>query len=587
MAIKTIKYEVNIAGITPATEQFGGTQGDHRVTQLKFVLSEELYGAITDAAADGKAMYRFDVYDGEGGVWSSDAVELAYDTVSIELEERHTRFGGKITVYLVITALSEDNETEVELYSFPAVLRLKNRPEGVYQDGENYESVTALAEVAKSSALAAEASNQELQGFAAKIEEKLKNGEFDGVGVESAEIIDDELIITYTDGVSENLGNVKGEKGDTGPQGEKGDTGADGKDAVVDQNYNAESENAQSGVAVAEALEDYIKKSEGNGNTDEVYVVSSIGTHGTYEIEENGYFEDGISYGTIPRRQVNGNLHTNTPVKDIDCANKKYVDDAVKNIDIGDIDVNVSGKVDKIPSKQRETLDDKTGQIGVYATNDYNEGNPFLAQLHYNWEPYTIPYRLASGQIHVGLSGYDEINKESKIFQDAAVPKSYLAMVRTILENTIGAVNDRAVTNFNTAISKANTAQQTADNKKLTSSYTSAKTTLDYNSLYILWSNSGNADIELYNDSTNTRVADTAGETLATAKVCVLFLPESSTEITSAGVSKDVSKRCLYFGVTGTPSILNTNVVSKQFVVDSGNLYFTPTTAVSVFKIAL
>lgn len=698
MAIKTIKYEVNIAGITPATEQFGGTQGDHRVTQLKFALSEELYGAITDAAADGKARYRFDVYDGEGGVWSSDAVELADDTVSIELEERHTRFGGKITVYLVITALSEDNEAEVELYSFPAVLRLKNRPEGVYQDGENYESVTALAEVAKSSALAAENTNKELQSFAAEIEEKLKNGEFDGVGVESAEIINDELIITYTDGVVENLGNVKGDKGDIGPQGEKGDAG---KDAVTDQIYDATSENAQSGIAVAEAVQEakdkcvpipdyeetndiekvmvyddhdyledenhnryvnpkrfkprpiddgkgynnttgltgskadtanragYIAARDGNGNLwsgtpvddqdcvpfkmvqniqsdvdilqsetlkrncyadgihENVYANDAYGNQTTIQIEDHSLFESEGASGIIPRRQSNGNLHTNTPVKDIDCANKKYVDDAVKNIDIGDIDIDVSGKVDKIPSKQRETLDDKNGQIGVYATNDYSEGNPFLAQLHYNWEPYTIPYRLASGQIHVGLSGYDEINKESKIFQDAAVPKSYLAMVRTILENTIGAVNDRAITNFNTAISKASTAQQTADNKKLTSSYTSATTTLDYNSLYILWSNSGNADIELYNDSTNTRVADTAGETLATAKVCVLFLPESSTEITSAGVSKAVSKRCLYFGVTGTPSILNTNVVSKQFVVDSGNLYFTPTTAVSVFKIAL
>ncbi len=440
MAIKTIKYEVNIAGITPATEQFGGTQGDHRVTQLKFALSEELYGAITDAAADGKARYRFDVYDGEGGVWSSDAVELADDTVSIELEERHTRFGGKITVYLVITALSEDNEAEVELYSFPAVLRLKNRPEGVYQDGENYESVTALAEVAKSSALAAEASNQELQGFAAEIEEKLKNGEFDGVGVESAEIIGDELIITYTDGVVENLGNVKGDKGDIGPQGEKGDAG---KDAVTDQTYSPTSENAQSGIAVAEAVQEakdkcvpipdyeetndiekvmvyddhdyledenhnryvnpkrfksrpiddgkgedyetgltgskadtanragYIAARDGNGNLwtgtpvddqdcvpfkmvqniqenvvilqsetlkrsydadgmhENVYANDAYGNQTTIQIEDHSLFESEGASGVIPRRQVNGNLHTNTPVKDIDCANKKYVDDVV------------------------------------------------------------------------------------------------------------------------------------------------------------------------------------------------------------------------------------------------------------------
>lgn len=232
MAIKTIEYTVDIAGITPAAERFAGTQGDHRVTKLEFVLSDDLYDEITHATTN-KVMLRFDVYDGEGGIWTSDATELSGNTVSIELEERHTRYGGKITVYLVMTALSEDNETEIELYSFPARLRLNNRPDGISQDGENYESMTALAESAKSSALAAETSNQELQGFAVEIEEKLKNGDFDGVGVKNAEIVNDELIITYTDNTVQNLGNVKGEKGDVGPQGEKGDTETIGEDKTV------------------------------------------------------------------------------------------------------------------------------------------------------------------------------------------------------------------------------------------------------------------------------------------------------------------------------------------------------------------
>lgn len=42
--------------------------------------------------------------------------------------------------------------------------------------------------------------------------------------------------------------------GDKGDKGEKGDTGAAGKDAVTDQTFDPESENAQSGVAVAEAI---------------------------------------------------------------------------------------------------------------------------------------------------------------------------------------------------------------------------------------------------------------------------------------------------------------------------------------------
>ena len=130
--------------MTPLTEKDGGTQGDHRVTALKFTLSKELNDAINAQKGDGKAVYRFDIYDGEGGKWSADTTELTGEVVSFELEERHTRYGGKITVYLVLSVLSNDQETEVELYSFPAVLRLKNLPSGVEKTGENTKAFLVL-----------------------------------------------------------------------------------------------------------------------------------------------------------------------------------------------------------------------------------------------------------------------------------------------------------------------------------------------------------------------------------------------------------------------------------------------------------
>ena len=309
MEIKNIGYLVSINGITPATEQFGGTQGDHKVTTIEFTLTDELYETVTDESGEGKHMYRFDVYDGEGGIWSSVPEEITENTVSITLEERHTRFGGKITVYLVITALSEDNETEMELYSFPAVLRFNNKPDGTYQQGENYESISSLAESAKNNALAAESSNRQVQGLAAQVEEKLQNGEFDGVGIESAEIVDDELVITYTDGTVQNLGNVKGEQG---PKGEKGDQGD-----IPD-------------------VSGFVEKVRGNGHTYQVYAIGDLSdsyNDTTLLVEDNAMFEAGYDYGAIPRRQGNGNLMTNTPVKDLDCANKKYVDDLIGDIE--------------------------------------------------------------------------------------------------------------------------------------------------------------------------------------------------------------------------------------------------------------
>ena len=109
--------------------------------------------------------------------------------------------------------------------------------------------------------------------------------------------------------------------------------GKDGKDAVTDQTYSATSENAQSGKAVGEALQGYVEKAEGNGNTEQVYVVDAIGNQKMLEVEDSGYFETGLSYGNIPRRKSSGNIMTNTPVDDLDCANKKYVDDATANND--------------------------------------------------------------------------------------------------------------------------------------------------------------------------------------------------------------------------------------------------------------
>lgn len=55
---------------------------------------------------------------------------------------------------------------------------------------------------------------------------------------------------------------AKGEQGIQGEKGDKGDPGADGKDAVIDQSYNPESENAQSGIAVAEAVSGKADKEE-------------------------------------------------------------------------------------------------------------------------------------------------------------------------------------------------------------------------------------------------------------------------------------------------------------------------------------
>lgn len=347
MALKNFGFKVDINGISPNTVTNAGTQGDHRVTKLKFILSNELCQEIDGFCENGnRVVYRFDVYDGVGGIFQSESAEIMGKiSVDLTLEEHHTRFGGKITVYLVITALSADNETQVELYSFPVVLQLNNRPEGVYREGENYESISGLAEITKQkaneasrSAIAAENSKKELQEIAAVVEEKLKNGEFDGVGIKNVQILNDELIITYTDDTLQNLGNVIGATGEQGEKGEKGDAG---KDAVTDQTYNEKSENAQSGKAVAEALTNHYTKDEINNLAGVHYVMKDSDSEVSLNSPAgNAYVllsDDGdIVLSAEMEIDVVGSIikSVSDPKDDTDAANKGYVDGLVGDIEV-------------------------------------------------------------------------------------------------------------------------------------------------------------------------------------------------------------------------------------------------------------
>jgi hypothetical protein len=155
MALRTIDYTVSLSGISPATQQFGGVQGEHNATALKFTLNADLLAAIKDQAGENKVVYRFDVYDGAGGLTSTDSVPLIDSPPSYLLENKVSRMGGNVQVFLIITEI-KDGETQMDLYSFPAVLRLKEKQEGEVSEVENYESISTLAEVAKESASIAE-----------------------------------------------------------------------------------------------------------------------------------------------------------------------------------------------------------------------------------------------------------------------------------------------------------------------------------------------------------------------------------------------------------------------------------------------
>ncbi|MBO5019580.1 MAG: hypothetical protein J6D52_02830 [Clostridia bacterium] len=150
--VRKIEYTVSESGIAPAVSQFGGVQGEHQATELVFKIADELWAKLNSLKVNkgGRLVYRIDGYDGEGGEHNSDTKDLE-QSISYFLEEALTFAGGNIRVVLVITLIKED-KTEMELYSFPALLKLKNRPFGFKRENESRESMSTLAEVAKNAA---------------------------------------------------------------------------------------------------------------------------------------------------------------------------------------------------------------------------------------------------------------------------------------------------------------------------------------------------------------------------------------------------------------------------------------------------
>ena len=175
MAVRQISYFITADGITPSTQQSGGVQGDHNVTDVMFVIGDGLRESLeTEKAAvpESELCYRFDLYNGINNKKSTVPQVLDFDAeLKAPLEREITRFGGVVEVVLVIT-LSQGGETLAELYSFTAMLKLKPKPaeNGEVEDKE-YQSATTLSRKAAEDAERAEAAADEAEASAETAEE--------------------------------------------------------------------------------------------------------------------------------------------------------------------------------------------------------------------------------------------------------------------------------------------------------------------------------------------------------------------------------------------------------------------------------
>ena len=114
MTVRTLTYNISAGGIIPATEQFAGSQGDIKATEIKFILSDEL---ISSLPAIASLLFRFDGYDGEGNVLK--VSEFAVE----ELPESYIPESS--TEYIITESLDAAGESQT---------RSVIEPEGEHED---------------------------------------------------------------------------------------------------------------------------------------------------------------------------------------------------------------------------------------------------------------------------------------------------------------------------------------------------------------------------------------------------------------------------------------------------------------------
>lgn len=194
MAVRTEEYTVSAKEIKPSALQCGGIQGEHNATELVFLFDKDFKEQLIslETTENKKVYYRFEAYTGSGikkitvpqilYVRNSEISEANPLTVAYTLENWLTRDGGKVRVYLVISYINTDNsETLMDMYTYPAFLKLDAVPDGQISDEEEYESIPTFTASAKDSAIRAEAAAEtavEAREITESARFALENGEF-------------------------------------------------------------------------------------------------------------------------------------------------------------------------------------------------------------------------------------------------------------------------------------------------------------------------------------------------------------------------------------------------------------------------
>ncbi len=228
--IREIRYKISAdtKSIEPKTRQWAGMQYEDNATEVVFDLS---------AVGTEKALYRIDFNSVTAGYFPGENLTPdSMPSIRRGIPKYLTQYGGELEAVAVITPLTDGDEPTGEVLSYPVTLYFT----GVSRSGEGEaefipslsameESVRKIQEAASEDAAIAERARLEIENAGVSAESLLKAK------------LEAEALISTVEQRLEN-GEFQGEKGEAG------------EDAITDQTYNPESENAQSGKAVAEAV---------------------------------------------------------------------------------------------------------------------------------------------------------------------------------------------------------------------------------------------------------------------------------------------------------------------------------------------
>ena len=165
--IRTLRVQADANGVRPSNPQYAGVQGEHNATRVIFALDEALLRA--------EYRYRFEFVDSMGGLDAGGEATPVDGELSCLLPEPWTRAGGCGTLRLCAVAAGADGQEEQVVYTLPALLTFATRESAGPLEDEVKSNLSALMTDAREATDAANEAAESANAAADKVDEAVSS----------------------------------------------------------------------------------------------------------------------------------------------------------------------------------------------------------------------------------------------------------------------------------------------------------------------------------------------------------------------------------------------------------------------------